>query len=53
MVKDLEWKMKEEWMKCLGLFILEKRKLWRELTAVYGFLMRESRRGWTLISNFW
>lgn len=20
MVKDLEWKMKEEWIKCLGLF---------------------------------
>jgi len=45
--------MKEKWMKYLGLFILEKRKLRRELTVVYGFLVRRNRRGQTLISFSW
>lgn len=44
MVKALEGKMYEEHLRSFGLFILEKRRLRGELTVIYSFLMRGSRK---------
>lgn len=43
MVKGLELKMYEKWMKAIGLFIPEKRKLRGNLMVYYIFLMSGSR----------
>ena len=45
MVNGLERKTCEEWLKSLGLFRLEKRKLRGDLTTAYSFLIRGSWRG--------
>ncbi|KAJ7401155.1 hypothetical protein BTVI_98569 [Pitangus sulphuratus] len=41
MVKDLEGKPYGEWLRSLGLFSLEKRRLKEDLNAVYNFFVRE------------
>ncbi|KFW75988.1 Serine/threonine-protein kinase Nek11, partial [Manacus vitellinus] len=43
MVKGQEGELYEEWLRSLGLFNLEKRRLRGELIAVYKFFMRGSR----------
>ena len=47
MVKVLEGKMYEEWLKSFGLFSLEKRKLRGDLIMVYSFLVRGSEEAGT------
>ena len=42
MVKGLEGKTYEEWLRSLGLFSLEKRRLREGLITAYSFLMRGS-----------
>lgn len=45
MVKALKGKTYEEWLRSLGLFRLEKRRLRGALITVYTFLKRGSGRG--------
>ncbi|KAJ7412613.1 hypothetical protein WISP_95188 [Willisornis vidua] len=43
MVKDLEGKLYEEWLRSLGLFSLKKRRLRGDFTEVFNILMRGSK----------
>ena len=55
MVKGLEEKLYEEWLKSLGLFSLEKGRLRRDLMVVYSFLTRGGGRAgadlFSLVTN--
>ena len=41
-VKVLEWKIYMEWLKSLGLFSPEKRRLKGDLTVAYGLFTRST-----------